>query len=282
MKKRTVKDFTAMYAEEEQEKLALIRGGVSASRSCLDKYWTASVDALALAGPASGEIVSGECCLNWPLTDKEQKDSAYHERFAEGVIYRVKVRPLKRTSDGSKPWYYVTDVTEQGVSCPELEAVWADYIKPVIIEDEVLGTLTLDKELGMFNGRCLWLGKEIAVSLLDVNENNKGSWTRARNAAKKLFAEQEKWDSQLREFAAGELTALANEWLADDEEAGRDPKKEPITREEFAGRLAFSELSVYPGGRFTAWYDDGGMFWGHVVTVDGSLKKGPRQADIEG
>ena len=37
-----------------------------------------------------------------------------------------------------------------------------------------------------------------------------------------------------------------------------------------------------PGGRFTAWYEDDDMFWGHVVTVDGTLKKGPIGADMQG
>ena len=45
---------------------------------------------------------------------------------------------------------------------------------------------------------------------------------------------------------------------------------------------AFWENTVSPGGRFTAWYEDDDMFWGHVITVDGTLKKGPVDADIQG
>ena len=41
-------------------------------------------------------------------------------------------------------------------------------------------------------------------------------------------------------------------------------------------------FTVSPGGRFTVWYEDDDMFWGHVVTVDGTLKKGPFDADIQG
>ena len=29
-------------------------------------------------------------------------------------------------------------------------------------------------------------------------------------------------------------------------------------------------------------YEDDDMFWGHVVTVNGTLKKGPVDADIQG
>ena len=35
MKKRTVKDFIALYAQEDEEKLVLIQDGVSADKTCL-------------------------------------------------------------------------------------------------------------------------------------------------------------------------------------------------------------------------------------------------------
>jgi hypothetical protein len=49
----------------------------------------------------------------------------------------------------------------------------------------------------------------------------------------------------------------------------------PITEDEFAQRILLTEFAVSPGGRFTAWYEDDDMFWGHVITVDGTLKKAP-------
>ncbi len=78
------------------------------------------------------------------------------------------------------------------------------------------------------------------------------------------------------------LTAQANEWLADNDQTDRDPERRPITEDEFARRILLTEFTVSPGGRFTVWYEDDDMFWGHVVTVDGTLKKGPVDADIQG
>ena len=46
--------------------------------------------------------------------------------------------------------------------------------------------------------------------------------------------------------------------------------------------MLLTEFTVSPGGRFTAWYEDDDMFWGHVITVDGTLKKGPVDAEIQG
>ena len=145
----------------------------------------------------------------------------------------------------------------------------------------VLGTLTLDREMSMFTGTCRWMGKEVQISL-DVEIEKKASWTRATNVMKKLLADQEVWDKSLRAMAAQKLTAQANEWLADNDQTDRDPEKDPITGDEFARRIILTEFSVSPGGRFTAWYEDDDMFWGHVVTVDGTLKKGPIGADIQG
>ena len=157
----------------------------------------------------------------------------------------------------------------------------AEYTKPILLEDEVLGTLTLDREMSIFEGTCKWMGEEVRISL-DVEMEKKASWTRVTNVMKKLVADQEVWDKSLRAMAAQKLTAQANEWLADNDQTDREAEKDPITEDEFARRILLTEFTVSPGGRFTAWYEDDDMFWGHVITVDGTLKKGPVDADIQG
>lgn len=167
---------------------------------------------------------------------------------------------------------------EQAVSCPELEAVLEEYNKPVVIEDKVLGTLILNREFGIFETTLLWNGNDVSF-MLEVNPESKSSWSRVRTAAKKLVVEQETWDKTMREFAAKKLTALANDWLAEDEE-NNDAK--PITEEAFADRIALSEISITSGGSFTAYYNDDDMFWGHTIEIHGSLKKGIANANISG
>lgn len=258
----------------------LIQSGTSADKTFLDTFWTAHTHALAMADVQTGQVISGRCYLSWPLTDKERESGGYSKRFAKGRIYRIKARGWKGDAL-SEPQWYVTEILEEGVPCPALEEIWAEYTKPILLEDEVLGTLTLDREMSMFTGTCRWMGKEVQISL-DVEIEKKASWTRATNVMKKLLADQEVWDKSLRAMAAQKLTAQANEWLADNDQTDRDPEKDPITGDEFARRIILTEFSVSPGGRFTAWYEDDDMFWGHVVTVDGTLKKGPIGADIQG
>lgn len=173
------------------------------------------------------------------------------------------------------------EVLEKDVPCQPLEDTWREYTKPVVLEDEVLGTLTLNREFSTLDGVCKWMCNEIRISL-DVEVEKKASWTRARNVMKKLLADQESWDKSLRAMAAHKLTPLANEWLADNAQSDRDPENKPITENEFARRIRITEFSVSSGGRFTAWFEDDDLFWGHVVTVDGTLKKGPIGADIQG
>lgn len=95
MKKRTVKDFIALYAPEDEEKLVLIQDGVSADKTFLDTYWAAHTHALAMADAQTGQVISGRCYLSWPLTDKERDAGDYSKRFTKGQIYRIKARAGK-------------------------------------------------------------------------------------------------------------------------------------------------------------------------------------------
>ena len=109
----------------------------------------------------------------------------------------------------------------------------------------MLGTLTLDREMSIFEGTCKWMGKEVRISL-DVEIEKKASWTRVTNVMKKLVADQEVWDKSLRAMAAQKLTAQANEWLADNDQTDREAEKDPITEDEFARRILLTEFTVSP------------------------------------
>ena len=175
----------------------------------------------------------------------------------------------------------MTEVLADRVASPILEQIWADYTKPVLLEDDVLGTLVLDREFSVFNGNCQWMGSSIRFSL-SVDINKRGTWARAVNVMRQLVSEQVSWDASLKQMAANKLTAQANEWLADNDQTDRKPQIEPITEDEFAQRILLTEFTVSPGGRFTAWYEDDDMFWGHVITVYASIKKGPIGAEMQG
>ena len=275
--------FYERYAPEEKEVIVLIQHTLGAGYDN-NGFWDMTVISLGMVFCATGEVNIREGRLEWPVTEEEKNSERGWKRFEREQICRIKVRKLldeyvpKHTTPKKFNSWAVTEVLEQSVSCPELEMVLEEYNKPVVIEDKVLGTLILNREFDMFETTFLWNGNEVSF-MLEVNPESKSSWSRARTAAKKLVAEQETWDETMRKFAAKKLTALANDWLAEDVES---KGAGPITEETFAKRIALSEISITSGGSFTAYYNDDDMFWGHAIEVHGSLKKGILDANIAG
>ncbi|EPF4172696.1 DUF2262 domain-containing protein [Escherichia albertii] len=90
-----------------------------------------------------------------------------------------------------------------------------------------------------------------------------------------LYDHQQEKDSEFRQFAAEELTELANDWL-DDEDA------DEITETSFAERMTLCELVIEADGDFTVYYSDDDMFYGHSIDVSGNIAYGATSANIVG
>ena len=275
-------EFYEIYEPEEQEVVALINRCIGGGFNWKGNFWEMTVVTLGIVFCDTGKVSTKEERLEWPVTDEERNSEKGWERFQNEQICRLKIRRMKE--EWAKdlvawPWC-ISQVVKAHEDCPELQAVLDEYHKPVVIQDQVLGELTLDKDYDTFEGEIQWCGKDVSLSL-EVNAESKPSWTRARSAAKKLLADCETWDKAMRELAAKNLTELANNWLSQDEENPRDPETDPITEEELARRISMTSLSVTSGGSFTAWFDCDEMFTDHAVTVYGSLKKGLKTANIE-
>lgn len=282
-------EFYQKYETEEQEVIALIRKCIGAGyhKSDNSDFWEMTVITLGMVFCNTGKVSIKEGRLKWPVTEEERNSEKSWGRLQQGQICRLKVRrlldglvPEHTTPEQFNSWA-VIDVLEPSVPCPPLEAVWEEYQKPVNIEDEVLGTLKLNRDFGLLDGKILWNEKEVSLAL-EIDLEDEETWDTVRSIAHKVMADRESWDKSMREFAAKELTGLANDWLSQDEENPRDPETDPITEEELARRISMTSLSVTSGGSFTAWFDCDEMFTDHAVTVYGSLKKGLKAANIEG
>ncbi|GAB5542876.1 MAG: hypothetical protein SangKO_026360 [Sandaracinaceae bacterium] len=46
--------------------------------------------------------------------------------------------------------------------------------------------------------------------------------------------------------------------------------------------MTLTTLGVGEGGGFSFWHDDGDLFWGHSILIEGDLESGPSGADIPG
>jgi Uncharacterized protein conserved in bacteria len=273
--------FTSEYQKEEKEILVLTSDD-NGSAAKFYNLWNPSNYFLAYVDGMSNELKVGEGRLEWLLSDEEEREIGFESPyyFKKGVIYRLKIRELinKTVPKNRIPSYgnrlMVVEIIEENVPNKELLDILAEYRTPVTISDETLGEFTLNKNLAMFEGEINWLGENIAV-FMEVNINNKASWTKAINVLRTLFEQRKQKDFEFRTFAAEHLTNLANEWREDEKNA-------IITQKKFAERITLSELSVSSGGNYTAYYDDDDLFYGHAVTVYGNNKKGLKSASIEG
>lgn len=244
--------------------------------------WVAGASFLAYFDLNSQELIQGDGKITWLLSEEEIKtlsvDWPYF--FKDGTIYHLQVRELKDKSvpEGFLPsvanqWMLVKVIEENYPNLP-LEEVLTTYRKPVIIEDEKLGSFQLNKDLDLFQGNAFWLQKPIAL-YLEVNAANKATWTKALNQMKKLFDRQMEEEQNWKLFAYQKLLETNDEWQDDQE-------KPKLSLESFCQRVKLSSLSVSSSGKIKAYFEDDDIFWGHQIKVSGNLKKGLLDADLVG
>ncbi len=170
----------------------------------------------------------------------------------------------------------VVEVLEENSPCPALDEVLVEYRRPVVLNDEELGELSLDKDLDMFEGGISWRGEDIDISL-EVDSSSEDTWTAAVAAMKQMMTDQDRWDRDMRAFAARELTELACDWRE-----SADEEVPEITEESFARRLELRSIAMDADGSFSAYFDDDDMFFGHCVVVYGTLTDGVASAEMAG
>mgnify|MGYP000875569487 CR=1 FL=1 len=265
----TQAEWECTFEEDAREILVLLAGGAGAGKR--NGFWDISHYFLAYVDCATGALYVNQGRLVYPLSDEQYAAGNVLGRFPEQVIYRVKARKKKseEVPEGmTASWrnqFLIVEIFEEDAACPELEEVLAEYLRPVVLSDEVLGELTLNKDLDLFEVDIAWRGERISVSL-EVDSGCEETWKQAVQAMKTMLADQERWDRDMRAFAARELTELACEWR---DSADEDVPE--ITEESFARRLDLTSIAMDPDGSFSAYFDDDDMFFGHCVVVYGTL-----------
>ena len=279
MRKRnqmTENEWENSFDKKEQEILVLRHEGDVTSKR--NGFWEVAVCCLGYIDCETGELHKEECRFVFAASEKEYENHLIPE-FDEETVYHLKVRnklPEELPEIIIKSLdFLLVDVIEKNAKSPELEEILAEYKKPIIIEDDILGELLYDRTINSFDGHITWLDKNIDISL-DVDKDNKSGITKARKAMKELYLSAEKWDAEMRTFAAKRLIDLARDWCESEEETLK------ITEESFADRIGIESISITSGGSFTVYFSDDNIFAGHCITVGGSLKKGITSASMGG
>jgi hypothetical protein len=144
--------------------------------------------------------------------------------------------------------------------------------KPVTFADAAFGTFTLDRDVDWFSTRARWKGKPIELCLSATGPK---AVKKAAKIAHTLWEKQNDWDERAGALAVENLLSLKNDnWLEDGERE--------LNSRQFAARMRLQSIVVRPDGSVDFWYNDGGLFWGHSIQVSGTLKRGPKRADIAG
>ena len=276
----TQAEWERTFEEEAKEILVLLADGSGAGK--MNGFWDVSHYFIAYVDCQTGALHTGDGRIVYPVSDEESDAGGILDRFRREAVYRLKARkriPHKipeGVTASSQNQFLIVEVLEEDAPCPALEEVMAEYRRPVVVTDEVLGELTLDKDLDMFEGEVLWRGEQICLSL-EVDAANEDTWADARRAMKAMLAEQDRWDRNMRASAARELTELACEWRE-----SADEEVPEITEESFACRIELRTIAMDADGSFSAYFDDDDMFFGHCVTVCGTLADGVTAANMEG
>jgi hypothetical protein len=145
--------------------------------------------------------------------------------------------------------------------------------RPVVVEDPVLGALTLDRRVNWFAGV-----RHLDGAHYDLRVDASGEppvltprlLATARSAVRRL----EKGLEAIRRSVAVKLHPLSVHW-----HQGDDP---PPTRLELAGKLCLESAVVHEDGRVTLDFADGDTFAGHAVVAVVDSRGKVTSARIEG
>jgi len=276
----TQTEWKRTFEEEAKEILVLLAGGSGAGK--MNGFWDVSHYFIAYVDCQTGALHTGDGRIVYPVSDEESDAGGILDRFRREAVYRLKARkriPHKipeGVTASSQNQFLIVEVLEEEASYPALEEVLAEYRRPVVLNDEELGELSLDKDLDMFEGGISWRGEDIDISL-EVDSSSEDTWTAAVAAMKQMMTDRDRWDRDMRAFAARELTEIACDWRE-----SADEEVPEITEESFAQRIELASIAMDPDGSFSAYFDDDDMFFGHCVVVYGTPEGGASSTVMAG
>ncbi|RKM54711.1 DUF2262 domain-containing protein [Butyrivibrio sp. X503] len=286
-----IPDWEKDNFESKSEEYLVAIGGGSACGSGVKECFTASFPILGYINLKTGKKSDIMSNLRFAPTEEEKERSAYFEEFNKLMVYKIRALAPKLI-ESSEPWVNNTvrmgglfglEMLSAKVPDEFLDGLIEKYKTPVVIKTEKYGELSLKKDLHDFEGEIDWLGEKAKLFLrVERDQESADEVLTHMDAFYKDLAE---WDKRLREFAAKELTDLANEWQSSDceiDDDGNPINFTEVTKADFAKKLSIESMAMDNKGNFSVFYYDGGLFFDHSVVVDGSLENGIDSASMQG
>lgn len=240
--------------------------GPGAGHSRGEDFWMLSFTCEAWRIGA-GEIQKRPLTVRRKVTEKEIKK--WQDLIRPYQVLRLRARVVVDSVLGS-PQALLEAVVDHSSSDADLSRFSEQLQKPVTFHDPLLGTFTLDRQVDWFAAKVVWAGQLISLSLAESADAQK-----ALEVAHTLWANQGDWNRRVARFAVEKLLPLKNDaWLNEGEAE--------LTAKDFEDKMTLESITVNADGSFEFWHNDGDMFWGHSIQIDGSLAEGPTHADITG
>ena len=267
--------FYDMYESEEHVVIALMGRSLGVSRDFRAQCYTPSAMILAALFCDSGKLITRRMHLSWPVDGIDLDTQKGIKRFTPEQVCKLKLRKLKdKFADESNiPRYCLSRVVRSHVQCPEIDSLLKEYHQPIVLQDDVLGTLKLVRDLQLFTATVKWCSRDVTLNLY-VEVFEKDSWTQAISNAKTMLGECNSWESKMQKYVAHELIDSANERILGDYGRGS------IIEKDFADRLTLVKLVLSLDGTFKAYFDCDIFYYRHL-TVTGSMQGGFEGADVE-
>lgn len=243
--------------------------GGGGSRGGRDTLWTFVFSFVAWREPG-GPVEERRLWLNKPgLTDAQLDELSGSIRGYD--ILRVRLAKAPAEGDNGRLQAQITEIVGPQADA-ELAARVEELREPVTVDDPTFGTFTLDRGLNWYECEAAWNGETVRLFL---SRDGCDDEAELFDTARKLWKAQKGWDRKLRDLAAKELLGLKNDgWLGE--------REKKFTAARFKARMTPESVKVSPGGQFEFCFNDGNLFWGHVILVTGSLADGPTDATIAG
>lgn len=261
------------FEGEEGLYYVLAGDGGSVRWSKNHKYYIITHSAIAIYDINTAKYVKKKIdVMTWPISNEEyetqEKNDGYFNRFKDSVIYKVAGK-LQYSTYGELELLYVKEVLEENVLGTKLDEKREKYLAPIVLEDDVLGKLVLEKSEGVFKGKYHFAGNSITVCV-EVEWSSKATWKKPLAVARDFVEHIAKKDKEAREYIAEDKELFDNALgcLEDNCEVSFS------TQEEFANALGgrMKYIFVNQNGSYTIGYHDGYIFGGHEIDADVNVK----------
>lgn len=258
-----VQNFALNFLPEEITILAVTgTRRITQERPAEDALWTVGMELTAWMEENEEEIHRENKKL---VTLADDRLASYlRDHLPANFIIKAKVRPSR-----SGHSFQLIGMPEPGFD-PDLKAFLNEQKKPVTLDGGEFGIFTLMRDAGCFQGEAQW--QESSTSLiLDQSEDAAACLETARM----LFGQQEMYGANIRECAAEALLSQGIDYLDGEDE-------ESLSKEELMERLEPDDIQVCQDGSFHFTFGGGGVYWGKVLVVSGSVNADTLEARMEG